>query len=160
MQHKSYLVPVTSPNTKLCGVQSLTFLPPAVHLTTMTFIFALVSKNSNGLGFLHSLIFHGSLKSLSSSHLLGCGMLQSGPERQPSPSLPWPEPTTVQKLLNALVQPWAVAQLLIFGPVPCWHGISFTPSQLQLAFAWEVKNTDGGHSWLSGLVHTVIDPRW
>lgn len=54
MQHKSYLVPVTSPNTKLSGVQSLTFLPPAVHLTAMTFIFALVSKNSNGLGFLHS----------------------------------------------------------------------------------------------------------
>lgn len=31
------------------------------------------------------------------SHLLLCVMLQSGPERLPSPSLPWPKPPTLQK---------------------------------------------------------------
>lgn len=97
MRHKSHLMPVISPNIKLCRIWLLTFLKTQVHLTVMTFILALVSKNWNGLGFLHSLIFRSLLKCLFSPHLLFCVLLQSGPERHPQPSLPWPKPPTIQK---------------------------------------------------------------
>lgn len=154
MQHKSHFVPVISPNIKLSGIWSLTFLQPQVHLTGMTFIFALVLKNLDGLGFLHS------LKRLSPPHLLLRVLFRVALRDTHSPAFPDPSPQQSRNPVNALAQPWTRAQLLIFGSVPCWHGLSFMPSQLQPAFAWQAQNVDGGHSWLSALVHIVIYPRW
>lgn len=50
MQHRYHLVPATFPNMKLCGIQSLTSVPPQFHCTVMMhidcdFIFALFSKD-------------------------------------------------------------------------------------------------------------------